>query len=59
MKNLGAVKKILGMGIIRDIKSDLLFLSQHDYIKKVLHRFNMPDANKVTTPIAPYIKLSC
>jgi hypothetical protein len=51
MKDLSAAKKILGMEITRDRKSGLLFLSQHDYLNKVLHRFNMPDANKVTTPI--------
>ena len=28
------------------------------YIKKVLHRFNMHDANSVNTPIAPHFKLS-
>jgi hypothetical protein len=58
MKNLGVVKKILGMEIIRDNKSGLLFLSQHDYINKVVHHFNMPDAKKVTTPIPPHFKLS-
>jgi hypothetical protein len=58
MKDLGADKKRIGMEITRDRKSSLLFLSQHDYINKVLHRFNMPDANKVTTPIAPHFKLS-
>jgi hypothetical protein len=58
MKDLGAAKKILGMEITRDRKSGLLFLSQHDYINKVLHRFNMPDAKKFTTPIAPHFKLS-
>jgi ATP-binding cassette subfamily B (MDR/TAP) protein 1 len=58
MKDLGTAKKILGMKIIRDRKFGLLFLSQHDYINKVLHRFNMPDAKKVTTPIAPHFKLS-
>jgi hypothetical protein len=58
MKNLGATKKILGMEITRDRKSGLLFLSKHDYINKVLHRFNMPDVKKVTTPIAPHFKLS-
>jgi ATP-binding cassette subfamily B (MDR/TAP) protein 1 len=46
------------MEITRDRKFGLLFLSQHDYINKVLHRFNMPDAKKVTTPIAPHFKLS-
>ena len=58
MKNLGAAKKILGMEITRDRNSGLLFLSQQSYIKKVLQRFNMHDAKPVSTPIAPYFKLS-
>jgi hypothetical protein len=58
MKDLGAGKKILGMEISRDRMSGLLFLSQHDFINKVLHPFNMPGAKKVTTPIAPHFKLS-
>ena len=37
MKDLGAVKKILGMKIIRDRKSGKLYLSQKGYIDKVLH----------------------
>jgi ATP-binding cassette subfamily B (MDR/TAP) protein 1 len=57
MKDLGAAKKILGMKITRDKKSGLLFLSQHDYINKVIHCFNLSDAKKVTTPIAPHFKL--
>jgi hypothetical protein len=58
MKDLGVAKKILGMEITRDGKSGLQFLSNHDYINKGLHRFNMPDAKKVTTPTAPHFKLS-
>ena len=58
MKDLGAAKKILGMEITRDKKSGLLFLSQYNYINKVLHRFNMHDAKPVSTPIAPHFKLS-
>jgi hypothetical protein len=38
MKDLGAAKKILGMEITRDRKPGLLFLSQHDYINKILDR---------------------
>ena len=53
MKDLGAAKKILGMKITRDRKSGLLFLSQQNYVKKVLQRFNMQDAKAVSTPIAP------
>ena len=58
MKDLGAAKKILGMEITRDRKSGLLFLSQQNYVKKVLQRFNMQDAKAVSTPIAPHFKLS-
>ena len=56
MKDLGAAKKILGMKITRDRKSSLLFLSQHNYINKVLQRFNMYDSKPVCTPIAPHFK---
>ena len=58
MKDLGSAKKILGMEISRDRKSGLLFLSQQNYIKKVLQRFNMQNAKAVSTPIAPHFKLS-
>jgi len=57
MKDLTA-KKILSMEITRDGKSSLLFLSQQNYIKKVLQRFNMHNAKAVSTPIAPHFKLS-
>jgi ATP-binding cassette subfamily B (MDR/TAP) protein 1 len=46
------------MEIKRDRKVGLLFLSQHAYIEKVLQRFNMHDAQSVSTPIAPHFKLS-
>jgi len=58
MKDLGSAKKILGMEISRDRKSGLLFLSQQNYIKKVLQRFNMQNAKAVSIPIAPHFKLS-
>jgi hypothetical protein len=57
MKDLGAAKKILSMDITRDRKSVLLFLSQHGYIQKVLHHFNMHDSKPVSTPIAPHFRL--
>ena len=46
------------MEITRDRKSSLLFLSQHNYIKKVLHCFNMHDSKSVSISIALYFKLS-
>jgi hypothetical protein len=36
MKDLGAVKKVLGMKIVRDCSKRMLWMSQEDYIKKVL-----------------------
>ena len=58
MKDLGAAKKILGVEIIRDRKSGMLYLSQRGYIEKGLRRFNMHDAKPVSTPLAAYFRLS-
>ena len=58
MKDLGAAKKILGMEITRDKKFGVLFLSQQNYIQKILQRFNMNDAKPISTPIAPHFRLS-
>ncbi|KAG8480706.1 hypothetical protein CXB51_025391 [Gossypium anomalum] len=57
MKDLGTVKKILGMEIFRDRKTSKLYLSQKRYIEKVLCRFNMQSAKPVSTPLAAHFKL--
>uniref|UniRef100_A0A803LCG4 CCHC-type domain-containing protein n=1 Tax=Chenopodium quinoa TaxID=63459 RepID=A0A803LCG4_CHEQI len=44
MKDLGPAKKILGMRITRDKQRGTLQLSQSEYIKRVLQKFNMGDA---------------
>ncbi|CAJ2678716.1 unnamed protein product [Trifolium pratense] len=44
MKDLGNAKRILGMDILRDRSKGELFLSQHDYLKKVVERFRMTDS---------------
>ncbi|GJW87087.1 retrovirus-related pol polyprotein from transposon TNT 1-94 [Tanacetum coccineum] len=44
MKDLGSAKQILGMSIIRDKTNGTLRLSQKKYIRKVLKKFNMKDA---------------
>ena len=50
---------ILGMRIIRDRKNHRLTLSQGEYIEKVLDRFRMKNAKRVTiTPLAIHFKLS-
>jgi len=57
MKDLGEAKKILGMEISRDRGSGRLWLSQENYVHKVLERFNMTEARPVTTPLAGHFKL--
>ncbi|XP_059650617.1 cysteine-rich receptor-like protein kinase 42 [Cornus florida] len=41
MKDLGEAKKILGMEIKRDRMKDTVCLSQKQYLKKVLHQFDV------------------
>ena len=47
MKDLGEVKKILDMEVTRDRGSGKLWLSQENYVLKVLERFNMAEARPV------------
>ena len=59
MKDLGELKKILGMEIARDRQRGTLCLTQNRYLKKVLQRFGMSEKTKpVSTPLAPHFKLS-
>ena len=58
MKDLGATKKILGMEIRRDRDAKRLWLSQANYVKKVLERFSMENAKPVSTPLANHFRLS-
>ena len=59
MKDLGEAKKILGMEIKRGRHSKKLYLSQKEYLKRVLKRFGMNKKTKsVSTPFAPHFKLS-
>ena len=47
MKDLSEAKKILGMEIKRDRHSKKLYLSQKEYLKRVLKRFDMNKKNEV------------
>ena len=58
MKDLGVVKQILGMRIVKDKANGTLKLSQSEYVKKILSRFNMNEAKPVSTPLGSYFKLS-
>ena len=58
MKDLGAAKQIFGIRIIRNKTNDTLKLSQSEYVKKVLSRFNMNEAKPVSTPLGSHFKVS-
>ena len=55
---MGEAKKILGMEVTQERGSDKLWLSQENYILKVLERFKMAEVRPVTTPLADHFKLS-
>jgi hypothetical protein len=58
MKDLDVAKKIIGMEIRRDRDAKKLWLSQADYVKKVLERFSMKNAKPISTPLANHFCLS-
>ena len=59
MKDLGEAKKVLGMEITRDRRSNEVSLTQKGHLQKVLQRFNIDkDTKSVSTPLAPHFKLS-
>ena len=58
MKDLGPARHILGMKISRHREKRQLFLSQTDYIKRVLERFNMQSAKSAWTPLPIHLRLS-
>ena len=51
MKNLGEIRKFLGMNITRDRAARTLWIDQSDYVLSVLDRFGMTQCNKVSTPL--------
>lgn len=58
MKDLSPATRILGMHIIRDRDSRTLFLSQIEYVEKVLNRFKMKDSKPISTPLSAHFRLS-
>ncbi|KAE8686785.1 cytochrome c bioproteinsis protein CCS1 [Hibiscus syriacus] len=58
MKDLGSANKILGMQIHRDRSNRKIWLSQKNYLKKILSRFRMQDCKPISTPLPINFKLS-
>ncbi|KAE8665938.1 hypothetical protein F3Y22_tig00112523pilonHSYRG00165 [Hibiscus syriacus] len=58
MKDLGSANKILGMQIHRDRSNRKIWLSQKNYLKKILSQFSMQDCKPISTPLPINFKLS-
>ncbi|KAE8694615.1 putative pentatricopeptide repeat-containing protein [Hibiscus syriacus] len=58
MKDLGSANKILGIQIHRDRSNRKIWLSQKNYLKKILSRFNMQDCKPISSPLPINFKLS-
>ncbi|KAK3026864.1 hypothetical protein RJ639_041991 [Escallonia herrerae] len=58
MKDLGSAKKILGMEIHRDRKAGKLWVTQKNYVEKILEMFSMLNAKSVSTPLGAHFQLS-
>ena len=58
MKDLGPAKRILGMTIIRNRKKKEIWLTQTDYVLRLLKRFQMSNVKEVSVPMSQQYKLS-
>ncbi|KAK3020796.1 LOW QUALITY PROTEIN: hypothetical protein RJ639_047752 [Escallonia herrerae] len=58
MNDLGSAKKILGMEIHRDKKAGKFWVTQKNYVEKVLERFSMLNDKPVSTPLGAHFQLS-
>ena len=58
MKDLGSAAKILKMQIKRDRHAKTLFLTQSEYLKRVVSRFGMENSKLVSTLVTTHFKLS-
>ena len=57
LRNLGPVKKFLGLDIHRPTPTGHVYLSQSTYARKMLHKFDMANCNPVKSPCEPSVQL--
>jgi hypothetical protein len=57
LRNLGPVKKFLGLDIHRPTPTGPIYLSQSTYARKMLHKFDMANCNPVKSPCEPSVQL--
>ena len=58
MKDLGPAHHILGMKITKDRTSKWLWLTQSDYVWRILDQLNLATAKPATTPLPANLRLS-
>jgi hypothetical protein len=57
IKKLGDIRQLLGIEITHNSDGSI-FLSQSQYITKILERFGMQNCTPVSTPMDPHVKLT-
>jgi hypothetical protein len=57
IKVIGEPSMLLGMKISRNMSTGSITLSQTHYIDAMLKKFGLTDANPVTTPLDPHVRL--
>jgi len=55
--DLGEPNKLVGIEIDRDRKNGTLTIKQTKYIESILEKYGLKDANSVSTPLDPNVKL--
>ena len=58
MKSLGTAKHICGMHTTQERSNECTYLSQSEYVCKILKKFNMESAKPLSTPLSMHVKLS-
>jgi len=58
VKDLGEVKFLLRIKVVRDRKSGSLDLSQQAYIDQLLKQFNLQDVKPASTPLLSGVRLT-
>lgn len=56
MKDLGPIRRCLGMNVMRDRGKRQLFIEQSHYIEQILKRFSMDGCKPVSTPMEADVK---
>ncbi|KAJ2968982.1 hypothetical protein NUW54_g13069 [Trametes sanguinea] len=57
LSDLGPIRQVVGLEVLRDPTARMLTLWQTQYIDRILARFGMADANPVDTPLDAHVRL--